>query len=441
MPIPIMAILGGAAMGLGTANAFPPFGRMMQHTMNKAIPNEILDVDTALLLNIREKIDKGMFNNELRSRGFDDTKINQFIELTHQLLGIQELITLWRREKIADGALTLRAKHIGWNEGDVQNWQDIFEFRPNVQDVIHFAVREVYSPEISTAFGQFEGADAVASAADKDLKAAGVTKDTLAKYWAAHWDLPSVQMGYEMLHRGVIDEATLDMLLKALDVMPYWRDKLKLISYNPLTRVDVRRMHKLGILSDADLVKAYKDLGYDATNAQRLADFTIKYNQDTEASEKTNKDITIDKEKDLTKADIITGYRDGMFSVTEVSDSLASLGYSQDEVDYYITRADFERDKDLTNEQLKYYQDAYVSGVKSYNDTVDALGKLGLEGNRIAALFAVWDLKRAARVQKPTKAEILTFLRKKIIDQQTAIDELKGQGYADRYIQWYMATA
>ena len=52
-----------------------------------------------------------------------------------------------------------------------------------------------------------------------------------------------------MLHRGVIDTAELDMLLRAQDVMPFWRDRLTAIAYRPLTRVDVRRMYKQGVLN------------------------------------------------------------------------------------------------------------------------------------------------------------------------------------------------
>ncbi|GAH58877.1 unnamed protein product, partial [marine sediment metagenome] len=42
----------------------------------------------------------------------------------------------------------------------------------------------------------------------------------------------------------------LDSLFMATDIMPWWREKLKAISYNPLTRVDVRRVFKMGIVSE-----------------------------------------------------------------------------------------------------------------------------------------------------------------------------------------------
>ena len=82
--------------------------------------------------------------------------------------------------------------------------------------------------------------------------------------------LPSIGQGFEMLHRRVIEDADLDLLLRALDVMPFWREKLKDISYNPLTRVDVRRMHRIGVLEEEGVFNAYLDVGYNEENAQLM---------------------------------------------------------------------------------------------------------------------------------------------------------------------------
>ncbi len=76
----------------------------------------------------------------------------------------------------------------------------------------------------------------------------------------------------------------------------------------------------------------------------------------------------------------------------------------------------------------------------SHNELVDKLGQLNLSGKRVEYLFKVWDLERMARTTKPTKAELMTFLRKKIITMDTFVEEMKGQGYPERYINWYKQT-
>lgn len=153
---------------------------------------------------------------------------------------------------------------------------------PPIADIITMAVREAFTPEIAQRFGQYEGlpSEFVAWAQKK-----GLSREWAERYWAAHWSLPSPQQGFEMLHRGVINRDELHLLLRALDIMPFWRERLIEISYNPLTRVDIRRMHLLGILTEPEVFQAYKDIGYNDLNAKRLTAFTVKLTQQTLAKE------------------------------------------------------------------------------------------------------------------------------------------------------------
>jgi hypothetical protein len=47
-------------------------------------------------------------------------------------------------------------------------------------------------------------------------------------------------------------------------------------------------------------------------------------------------------------------------------------------------------------------------------------------------------MEKSMRGQKPTKSEIMAFLRKNVIDVATARNELIGLGYPDKYVQWYL---
>ena len=441
MAIPIAAILGGAMGGMGMANMFPPLSRAIAHGTNRTWRNEIMSPVDAMELLYRGVITPDQLDTEFAMTGLNKLRIGWYSELRKQLFDAVEAIILWRREEISHDDLLKRLSMAGIPESDIDLWIKFTETRPSVQDIITFAVREVYTPEISEKYGQFEGADDVASTAEKDLKAAGILPDTLKKYWAAHWQLPSIQMGYEMLHRGIITLEELQTLLRTQDVMPFWRDKLIQISYNPLTRVDVRRMHKLGVISEADLVQSYKDIGYNDVNAQRLADFTVLYNAEPETSEETASDREKGEWKQLTKTDIINGYNDGLFTIEESASALYQLGYSQSETDYLLARADYQNEKDMINKLISAYHTAYIGNSLTFNDISDKLQELNLSGQRIATLFNIWDIEKSVKVNKPTKAEVLTFLRKGIIDIATATQELLGMGYAQKYVDWYLATA
>jgi len=52
----------------------------------------------------------------------------------------------------------------------------------------------------------------------------------------------------------------------------------------------------------------------------------------------------------------------------------------------------------------------------------------------------VWDLEKIARTNKPTKSELMSFLRKEVIDERTWRVEMVGLGYPERYIDWYATT-
>jgi hypothetical protein len=118
---------------------------------------------------------------------------------------------------------------------------------PPVADIITMAVREAFTPEIAARFGQYQDLppDFVQWVGKK-----GLSREWAERYWAAHWSLPSPQQGFEMLHRNIISKEELQLLLRALDIMPFWRDKLIQSAYEPLTRIDTRRMYQLGVLNE-----------------------------------------------------------------------------------------------------------------------------------------------------------------------------------------------
>ena len=447
MAIGLGSVMAGASAGNLLGALLPPLGREWAYQTNFMWKNQRFDVGTALQLRWRGVISKQYYLNDLGALGIHDSRAEAIYELGKRLLEGFELIQLERRGKMNTAEATIEAERVGIIPETYDRLKQITEVIPAANDIITFAVREVYSPEIAEAFGQFEGIDEVVEKAADDIKAIGMTKETFGKYWAAHWMLPSVGQGFEMLHRSVIPAIStetqpmgLDRLMTALDIMPAWRDKLTAISYNPFTRVDVRRMHKLEILSDKELVRAYMDLGYDEDKANKMKEFTIAYNAEPIEDEQSEKDKDEIKERDLTKTDLLSGYRDGLLNKNEVAISLAGLGYDNNEINYYISRVEYKQDQEEIDNYLRYYSDAYIHGVMDFNETTDKLGELNLPASRVERLFQIWDLEKMARSRKPTKSELMTFLRKKVIDKPTFISEMEGLDYPQKYIDWYLAT-
>lgn len=154
---------------------------------------------------------------------------------------------------------------------------DAFRQYPGVPDLIRFAVREVYTPEIRTRFeldGDLPNEYLIES------RKAGLNLDDAKRYWAAHWNLPSITQGFEMFQRRIIDENDLKLLLRSQDVMPFWRDRLIQLSYRVKRLVDIDRFYEQRVIPridpdnltpDTPLIKEFMFRGYSFPDARDRA--------------------------------------------------------------------------------------------------------------------------------------------------------------------------
>src|SRR3990167_2876051 len=181
--------------------------------------------------------------------GFDDNFTRGYQALAEQLLSPIDYISAWRRGLYTDTELAIRLKTMGMSENTVNDIKNVTSIIPGVQDMIHFAVREAFSDEVIKRF-QYD--EAFPEDILQHTAKIGLSDDWVKRYWYAHWQLPSPNQAFEMVHRlraGRADKTftseDLDILLRTADYPVYFRERLAAISYNPITRVDIRRLYKL----------------------------------------------------------------------------------------------------------------------------------------------------------------------------------------------------
>ena len=364
----------------------------------------------------------------LQRAGLSEQKINQLVEIMHQPLPLIELIEAWRRELITTMQFDQALRENSLAPESIELVKELAYRLPPVQDLITMSVREVFSPEIAEEFGQF---DDIPPAYLKWAKQAGLSEEWATNYWAAHWTLPSIQMGFEMLHRGVIDEDQLDKLMIALDIMPGWRDDLKAISYSPFTRVDIRRMYALGVLDREQVYNAYKDIGYNFEKAAQLTEFTIRY---TEAQTKTVKT----RERDLSKSDVIGLFNDGVIDKTTTINYLVELGYSQDEAFVLVTREEIQDERRERKEEINLIIDQAKIKVLSYEQAQDRLAALDLSPTESKKATNALVRATEARTRTPSKADLDNWLSLGLLSRNDYEEEMRALGYPDKYIDLYM---
>lgn len=374
-------------------------------------------------------IDKETTTIILRKHGHSIADADKLITIGKQAPPEGEALSWWLREIYTDDDIEKALTKKGWNEQDRSALKQAAFFIPPVQDLITMAVREVFTPEIAERFGQFEDfpQDFVTHA-----KKTGVSEEWARNYWAAHWVLPSPQMGFEMLHRRVITQEDLSLLLKASDVMPFWRDKIIDISYTPFTRVDIRRMHKVEVLDDAEVFEAYQDIGYNEDKASKLTDFTVAIN----TPEAVDDDVELIT---LTRASILNFYEDGLLKRDEAYEMLIGLELSEEAANLYLTAIDMDEQRAERKEEINLILAKQKAGLIDFDKAQGDLAELGLEQREYDKALAQLIRQATVKTKLPSKTDLDKMVKAAIIPVATYTETLLLLGYseiwADRYTQ------
>jgi hypothetical protein len=255
----------------------------------------------------------------------------------------------------------------------------------------------------------------------------GLSEEWAERYWAAHWSLPSAQQGFAMLHRGIIEENDLTLLLKALDVMPFWRDRLVQLAFKPLTRVDVRRMYSLGVLNEAEVLDAYTDLGYSPERAGQMTEYTIQQVLNSMAK--------------FSSRDVITAYADRKIDKGAASSLLQSLGVHSGDVAYILSTADYKKEWSYIDGRIRAIRNLYRKGQNTENDARSQLLGLALPSDEVDNLMDQWYFEKAGDgVQTLSKAETLKWFKAGMIDEVRTRQELALMDYDEERIDLYIKS-
>jgi hypothetical protein len=418
------------------------------------------------------------------------------------IMTTQNTYDAWNRGLVDDAGALWQLERQGYSGRELQAIKGLRYQMPGESDLVRFGVREVFTPEIAQRFGQFEGfpsgfGEAMAKlgyrasgAGSGDGSSAPGGRSWAEAYWAAHWQLPSITQAFEMYQRrvklrdgGTFDDASLDMLLRAQDVMPYWRETLKQIAYNPLTRVDIRRMYHARVLTEQEVYNAYLDVGYNAVNARRLTDFTkLNYAPDDATTGVKNRELTAsliresyrrhvitrddaaarlidvgyDAEetefqldiddarlaqnptgdaaipvRDLTTGALMEAYRERVLTRAQVTTELTVMGYAGNEITVLLSLEDLQVSRAWRNARAGEVRERYIGRAVDYATALTQLTEIGIPGDRAQFLVAEWgaDFRRGER--KLTVAEVFNALKFKYFTNEQALAYLRRLGYND----------
>ena len=410
---------------------------------------KILTIDQLLNARLKGYIpDTAMFLKMGKQLGYEQPELELLEASNGEPISIGQALDLWNKKEGADLAIELGVANeierdwaTGKGEADVNRavlegplnnywFPAIKKLRYNMlgaPDYIRFAVRDVYDAAKRALYKLDQDYPDIVGA---KLRMLGYSPQDAKDAWAAHWELPSPTQVFEMLHRGKLPPGiTVNDYLASADYAPAWRQSLADISYNPITRTDAKRMYKLRGDFD-ELVRHFKDNGYNEQDALDLAEFT-------------RDDVNIEgnnERRNITsglKNAVVSMYKGRMIDAEEVRSILRSLTYTDETIEQFIIEADFFRLQDEKSDIANAVKASYVKALRSREDTVALLEAAGWRGQPLDDLMETWDLLRQATEMQPhqsasrdlTKTELLTAFSDGIIDQQQLTDALLQLGY------------
>ena len=400
---------------------------------------------------IRGIIDTPTFLQIMQRHGYTPDASNLIRQTTKPLLNVGENIALWRREELDDDELAIELGKLGFDAPRQERLRTLAFQIPGVQDIILFAVREVFDVAQAERFGQLEGVSGpsreafiekfgvfgagpsgTTAAFEAFAKQAGLSPEWSTAFWASHWQLPSVNQMTEMFQRKVITADDLDVGIRALDFTEFWRDGLKAIGFNPLTRVDLRRMHALGLLDEEQLQLRYEELGFSPENAGLMVEFTLEFNSPRSSGD-------AEKARDLTRTQILKFLRNGLFTEDEATERLLDVGFLEDDAVILVNLEILDMEEERQKAEIKVIKARLDNQEIEFNDAISALDALDLPTLQRDLLLTQFEAERQQNLKIPTLAQATKMLKNGIINDAEYTDHLSALGYRAPWLARFVA--
>ncbi|KKM04520.1 hypothetical protein LCGC14_1763360, partial [marine sediment metagenome] len=135
----------------------------------------------------------------LARSGYSEDTIDLLFLSNYRVYEEFQVQQLWLRKELSDAKMYERMRELGYTDTRIGELVKLWVIIPQVQDILTMVAHEAFEPD---AVQQMGLEDEFPSEQAEWLTKQGLSPFWQMKYWAAHWDQPSIQMGFEMFHRG-----------------------------------------------------------------------------------------------------------------------------------------------------------------------------------------------------------------------------------------------
>lgn len=444
MALPLLAAGAGALVGgfLSIACFGAGSGDVISKTLNRIFQARIVTERDLVRMRTKGQITQDDFESLMKYCGYAPVNANALLASYPDQLSTTEALVLWHRYKdepenalgINREWLDKRLTQAGIDKRVLDETIEANRPVPLLQDIITFAVRDVFEKEAAELAGLFQG---MPDDYLKEAKKRGLSESDARLYWGAHWSLPGINHVYEMLHRlypgsgysTTFTDDDMDTFFNLADIAPGFRERLKAISYSPLTRVDIRRIYAMGLWGDgqaakARLIREYRQIGYAPDNAAILADFTI---QSYGAGRKR-----------FTRSQIESFYINKIWedqSAKKAETELLKIGYDPDQAKLILRMADLKHIDAEEKAKIEAIREQWINGIiETEAELHTKLIAVPLEQSKVASLMKQFEAEKTKRQSRLTRADVQTLYREGIISEKEFRRFFANLGYIEKDI-------
>lgn len=413
----------------------------------------------------------------LKNHPFREQMVNANSPIT-----VAEALTLRNREDIDAFELTSILARNGLDRPRDAYLANRLRYQiPYHEDIIRFAVREVFHPDVVSRFN-YDAEFPQTFQVWMDKIGAGWKPSDLGyvvppeqditwarAYWRAHWQMMSpTQAGHAVhfLRPGPFGDGMsrrpgvaaftrkdFDTILRIADYPPIIRDWLYGLSFSALTRRDITRMHQTGTLTEKDVLEAWLDLGYDQVNAQRLTDFTVAYAIQAETRfDRQRIETTIRELFDIGvygadefvvamhRVRLKTPAQQAAFAALTTEQQLQAAT-ANPAVMTLLASLRLKKDARFAKKTIAAVRSALIRREITTADGRALLEQAGLDNAEINRLLSLWAVEQAVKPRRVSASQLLNFVKRGAVLPNDAAQELANMGFTNRDIAAMLALA
>lgn len=436
-------------LGLGIGLATQPISQPLQIATNRGLQLAVPQTNDLINLKFRNIISEAEFLDFNKNNGFSEDRSRELLQGQQTLLDINENVRLFRRGLLAQTSEANREAYfanlakIGVTEATANKLLDALEVIETPQQLVVFLVREIFNEELRT---KFEVDSEFPNAALGEFAKIGIREQLARRIWAAHWELPPTNQVQEMFYRyrpkdkefwesevNALDlqpdrvettKETFQQLLKAADVMPFWRDRVTAILFQNLGQIQLRWAIRFRFFGFKEAVYQHERQGLPPTLAKRVTQIVFVIQS---------------------IADWRQGIKQGVFTFDDVVLELSEWEITDSRIVNIVKRKvapevaeGVEDERKLTK---KLILDAFDLNQTNRTETIDGLQNIGYSEDQAKFIFEVHEAEKqvsaakkgkvtttTTRVKGLTKSDIKKAFREGVFTEEEAIQELVDIG-------------